>query len=79
MKGTSFCPNCGAPTTPLTEICPGCGARVAGKSGHTWKPTAAGVLDLVAGGIGVVGGVGLMSFPDYEEDVYIGLVFFSLV
>ena len=48
MKGTSFCPNCGAPTTPLTEICPGCGARVAGKSG-SWMPLVAGILDLVIG------------------------------
>jgi len=29
MKGTSFCSNCGASTTPLTEICPKCGVRVA--------------------------------------------------
>lgn len=29
MVGTSFCPGCGAPTTPLTEICMKCGARVA--------------------------------------------------
>jgi TM2 domain-containing membrane protein YozV len=31
MASTSFCPGCGAPTTPLTEICMKCGARVATK------------------------------------------------
>jgi hypothetical protein len=53
MRGTSFCPNCGASTTELTEICPNCGARVAGKvaekAGATWMPLTAGILDLVAG------------------------------
>jgi len=55
MKGTSFCPNCAAPTTELTEICPKCGAGVAGKgkvaekAGGTWMPLTAGILDLVAG------------------------------
>jgi hypothetical protein len=62
MSGTGFCPSCGAPTTPLTEICPKCGARVAGKAevagGRTWKPTVAGILDIVAGAFGVIyGGV----------------------
>jgi len=48
MKGTSFCPGCGAPTNKLTEICPKCGARVAGLPG-AWEPTAAGVIDIIVG------------------------------
>ena len=70
MKGNSFCSNCGAPTTPLTEICPKCGVRpqkVA--SSPTWKSTLAGILDIVAGVIGVIGGLGLVSFPLLEEDI----------
>jgi len=71
MSGTSFCPNCGAPTTPLTEICPKCGARVAGKvvekAGGAWMPLTAGILDLVAGvpalliGILVAAGLGALG------------------
>ena len=72
MSGTSFCPNCGAPTTELTEICPKCGARVVGKvvekAGGAWMPLTAGILDLVAGAIGVIVGIivavigGLVTF-----------------
>jgi len=55
MAGTSFCPGCGAPTTPLTEICDKCGARVAKAiDGKTWKPTAAGILCIIAGTIAVI-------------------------
>ena len=55
MAGTSFCPGCGAPTTPLTEICTNCGARVARAiDGKTWKPTAAGILCIIAGAIAVI-------------------------
>ena len=71
MSGTSFCPNCGAPTTKLTEICPKCGARVAGKvvakAGGAWMPLTAGILDLVAGvpalliGILVAAGLGALG------------------
>jgi hypothetical protein len=58
MAGTSFCPGCGAPTTPLTEICTKCGARVAKAiKGKTWKPTAAGILCIIAGAIGVITGI----------------------
>ena len=53
MAGTSFCPGCGAPTTPLTEICVKCGVKVAGKAaaatGGAWMPVTAGILDLVIG------------------------------
>jgi hypothetical protein len=52
MAGTSFCPGCGAPTTPMTEICAKCGAKVLGKAaatGGTWMPVTAGILDLVIG------------------------------
>lgn len=72
MKGTSFCPNCGAATTELTEMCVKCGARVAGKvaekAGGTWMPLTVGILDLVAGVIGVIVGLivaaigGLVTF-----------------
>ena len=58
MAGTSFCPGCGAPTTSLTEICTNCGVQV-GKAikERTWKPTAAGILCIVAGTIGVLSGI----------------------
>ncbi len=53
MAGTSFCPGCGAPTTTMTEVCTKCGARVAKAiKAKTWKPTAAGILAIVAGGVG---------------------------
>jgi len=71
MKGTSYCLNCGAATTELTEICPKCGARVAGKAaekaGGTWMPLVAGILDLVAGipalilGIALAVGLGMLG------------------
>jgi hypothetical protein len=55
MAGTSFCLGCGAPTTPLTEICTNCGAQVAKAiKEKTWKPTAAGILCIIAGAIGLV-------------------------
>ena len=71
MAGTSFCPGCGAPTTPLTEICDKCGAQVAKAiDGKTWKPTAAGILCIIAGvpivviaGIVVAGIVGELIRP----------------
>jgi hypothetical protein len=82
MNGTSFCPNCGAPTTELTEICPKCGARVAGKvaekAGGTWMPLTAGILDLVAGvpalliGIVVIAGIagfGVLGWLSWLSDV----------
>jgi len=55
MAGISFCPGCGAPTTPITEMCINCGARVAKAiDGKTWKPTAAGILCIIAGTISVI-------------------------
>jgi len=58
MGGSSFCPGCGAPTTPLTEMCTNCGARVAKAiKGKTWKPTTAGILCIIAGAIGVITGI----------------------
>ena len=55
MAGTSFCPGCGAPTTPLTEICTNCSVQV-GKAikERTWKPTAAGVLCIIGGSVGLL-------------------------
>jgi hypothetical protein len=54
MAGTSFCPECGAPTTPVAETCTNCGARL-GKTiqGKTWKTRAAGVLAIVSGVLAV--------------------------
>ncbi|HXZ30358.1 MAG TPA: hypothetical protein VEG43_04265, partial [Dehalococcoidia bacterium] len=61
MGGTSFCPECGAPTTSMTEVCAKCGARVAGKTaagtGGSWMPMAAGILDLVIGIPDLVAGI----------------------
>jgi hypothetical protein len=55
MAGTSFCPGCGAPTTPLTEICTKCGVHVAKAiKEKTWKPTTAGILCIIAGAISVI-------------------------
>ena len=54
MAGTGFCPGCGAPTTPLTEICTRCGVRSADAArGKTWKTKTAGILAIVAGALGV--------------------------
>jgi hypothetical protein len=54
MAGTSFCPECGAPTTSPTETCTNCGVRL-GKAieGKTWKTRAAGILAIVSGVFGV--------------------------
>jgi len=58
MVGTSFCPECGAPTTPLTKVCTNCGAQVGEAiKEETWKPTAAGILCIIAGAIGVITGI----------------------
>ena len=58
MAGTSFCPGCGAPTTSLTEVCINCGVRVAKvMKRKTWKPTAAGILCIIVGAIGVILGL----------------------
>jgi len=72
MKGTGFCPGCGAPTTPLTEICPKCGARVAGKSG-SWMPLVAGILDLVLGIPALLGGIEL-SFASFGGVMLLPLI-----
>lgn len=55
MAGTTFCPGCGAPTTPLTEICTNCGLQIikAIKT-KSWKPTAAGILCIIGGAIGLL-------------------------
>ena len=53
MSGNSFCPGCGAATTPLTVVCPKCGVKVA----WTWMPTTARILDLIAGAFAVLGGI----------------------
>jgi hypothetical protein len=84
MAGISFCPGCGASTTPLTEVCTNCGVQV-GKAikRKTWKPTAAGILCIVAGTIvvvisGIVVAAGLTSPPPTDADPagYLMMIFF---
>jgi hypothetical protein len=76
MAGTSFCPGCGAPTTPLTKICTNCGAQVAEAiKERTWKPTAAGILSIIAGAIN---GIWCISFAALVvfvgmEDAFFGV------
>lgn len=54
MGSTSFCPGCGAPASPLTEICTKCGVRLAEATrAKTWKTRTAGILAIVAGAVGV--------------------------
>ena len=54
MTGTSFCPGCGAPTTPLTEVCTNCGVHmVKAVKEKTWKTKTAGILAIIAGVLGV--------------------------
>jgi len=58
MAGTGFCPSCGTPTTPLTDICANCGAQVAKAiKERTWKPKVAAILCIIAGAIGVLSGI----------------------
>ncbi len=60
MAGTSFCPQCGASTTPVTATCTKCGVRLAkATKGKTWKTTTAGILVIVAGGVGVTEWIGI--------------------
>jgi hypothetical protein len=55
MAGTGFCPGCGAPTAPLTEICTRCGVRSADAArGKTWKTKTAGILAIVAGALSAI-------------------------
>jgi hypothetical protein len=50
MAGTSFCPQCGAPTESVAETCANCGVRLSkAVRGRTWKTRAAGVLAIVSG------------------------------
>ena len=54
MAGTSFCPGCGAPTTPDAETCTSCGVRLdKAMQVKTWKTKAAGVLAIVSGVLAV--------------------------
>jgi len=55
MASTNFCPKCDAPTTALTEVRTNCGMQVAkGIKKRTWKPTAAGILCIIAGVLCVI-------------------------
>ena len=55
MAGTSFCPGCGAPTTPLTEICIKCGARVAKALAGDISPKSRLATTLLAWFLGIFG------------------------
>ena len=82
MNGTSFCPNCGAPTTELTEMCPKCGARVAGKvvakADGAWMPLTAGILDLIAGVPALI--IGILFLTDAEVPSWLsGVVGFGVL
>jgi hypothetical protein len=79
MAGTSFCPDCGAQTTPLTKVCTNCGAQV-GKAitGETWKPTAAGILSIIAGAISGVSGIVVATIGGIGG-AFIGMAWLSAV
>lgn len=50
MAANSFCPGCGAPTMPSTEVCTNCGVRVAqAANSKARKARIAGILAIVAG------------------------------
>jgi TM2 domain-containing membrane protein YozV len=55
MAGTSFCPGCGAPTTPLTEICIKCGARIAKELAGDISPKSRLATTLLAWFLGIFG------------------------
>jgi TM2 domain-containing membrane protein YozV len=55
MAGTSFCPDCGAQTTPLTEICVKCGARVVKGLGADISPKSRLATTLLAFFLGEFG------------------------
>ena len=78
MSGNSFCPSCGAAITPLTEICPKCGMRPSKVArSHTWKPMVAGTLDIIAGVIGMILGIGFAVGSEFSQDIGIGVALFA--
>lgn len=79
MAGTSFCLACGSPTNPLAEICIKCGVRfpapvtaepIKPPIAQTWRPTVAGILNIIAGVVGLISGVLLMVSPRFIIDLY---------
>lgn len=52
-----FCPKCGKEVSGSPTFCPSCGARVAESqpAKKTMLSTVAGILDIVAGGLGLLG------------------------
>jgi len=52
---TSFCPWCGAPTTPATEICIECGVRIAKESAVSISPKLRLAVTLLAFFLGIFG------------------------
>lgn len=77
MAGKSFCPACGSPTNPLAEICIKCGVRflapvtaepIKPPIAQTWRPTVAGILNIIAGVLGIITGVLLVISPRWILD-----------
>ena len=81
MAGTGFCPGCGAPTIPLTEVCTKCGTRVAKAiKERTWKPTAAGILCIIAGAIGVITVIPVaLLFGSISFIIFAPLILFGII
>jgi hypothetical protein len=79
MPGTNFCPDFGAQTTPLTKVCTNCGAQVSKTiKGETWKPTAAGILYIIAGVIGLISGI-VVAAAGGIGGAFIGMAWLSAV
>jgi hypothetical protein len=71
MAGTSFCPLCGAPTTPLDEICTNCGVQLAKAiEEKTWKPTVAGIMSIICGAGQVIGGIVFAAYFDWVAEFF---------
>ena len=60
-----FCTSCGRELLGTQLVCPYCGAPIMGgtgvgkaeTAGGTWMPLTAGILDIIAGAIGVIFGI----------------------
>lgn len=61
-----YCPRCGASLAPNYRFCKNCGTRRSDYrlgAAQTWKPTAAGILTVAAGAIGLIVGSVLVTRP----------------
>jgi hypothetical protein len=80
LVGSSFCHACGAETNPLAEICIKCGVRLAKAEvvGRRWMPTAAGILSIIAGAIGLLVGVVVAAVGEIVGEAE-GIVWFGAI